>query len=263
MDHAETDVLRVEQAGAVRLLVLNRPRKLNAFSDALLAALEQGVEAALAHDGTHVLVITGAGERAFSAGNDIARLAGMDAMAAHADMLRGQRLLRRLHESPKPVIAMVNGLALGGGFELVLACDFILAARTAAFGFPEITLDTLPGWGGTQLAVQWLGLARAREMVLCGQVHDTAQCQAWGLLTRVCEPAALREETLAFAATLAARHPYALHMAKRAVQRAAELPLAAGMDFEAASYAANFGTPHARAGLRQFAARKSTSGGQA
>lgn len=256
MGTAPGDVLLTEQQGAVRLLTLNRPEKLNTFSTELLRALEGAVSDAQEDDSVRVIVVTGAGAKAFAAGNDISRLERMDAMQAHADMLRGQRLLLSLHESPKPVIAMVNGYALGGGFELALACDFIVASTNAVFGFPEIGLATMPGWGGTQLAVLKLGVARAREMVLSGQPCAVSECAHWGFINLVCAPEALRAQTLAFAARFTDKHPFAVSMSKRALLRASELPLAAGMAFEAASYAANFGTPHARAGLSDFIQRR-------
>ena len=252
MSSSTTAPVLINQRGAVRVITLNRPEKLNAFSNELLDQLEIAVSEACEDNATKAIVLAGAGGKAFSAGNDISRLAGLDAMQAHADMARGQRLMLRLHEAPKPTIAMVGGYALGGGFELALACNFIVASSKAVFGFPEIRLDTLPGWGGTQLAVAKLGMAHAMEMVLSGQLYPMAQCEAWGLVSRVCAPDALEDETLAFASLFTNGHPFAVRMAKQAVLRAGELPLAAGMDFEAACYTANFGTPHALAGLEAF-----------
>jgi enoyl-CoA hydratase/carnithine racemase len=238
--------------GAVRLLTINRPDKLNAFAPGLLGLIDQALDAAEADEGTRAVVITGAGERSFVAGNDVAALAAMDPVAAHRDMVAGHRLMLRLHEFAKPTIAMVNGYALGGGFELALACDFIVASTKARFGFPEIALNTMPGWGGTQLAVKKLGLARAKEMVLTGRHYKADECRAFGFISRVVDPDALHEETMAFAESLVRHHPFAIELAKRAVNRAAELPLQAGLDLEAASYALNFGTPHARAGFEKF-----------
>lgn len=245
-------MLLTERVGAVRLLTINRPDKLNAFAPGLLELLDGALDIALSDDDTQAVVITGAGERSFVAGNDVAALSALDPVAAYRDMVAGHRLMLRLHEFAKPTIAMVNGYALGGGFELALACDFIVASTTARFGFPEIALNTMPGWGGTQLAVKKMGLARAKEMVLTGRHYKVEACREFGFIARVAEPAALFDETMAFAALLTKHHPFALEMAKRAVNRAAELPLQAGLEFEAASYALNFGTPHARAGFHNF-----------
>ena len=245
-------MLLTERVGAVRLLTINRPDKLNAFAPGLLALMDGALDIALSDDDTQAVVITGAGERSFVAGNDVAALSALDPVSAYRDMVAGHRLMQRLHEFAKPTIAMVNGYALGGGFELALACDFIVASTTARFGFPEIALNTMPGWGGTQLAVKKMGLTRAKEMVLTGRHYKVEECREFGFIARVAEPAALFDETMAFAATLTKHHPFALEMAKRAVNRAAELPLQAGLEFEAASYALNFGTPHARAGFHNF-----------
>lgn len=254
--NATSSMLLSEQVGAVRLLTVNRPDKLNAFAPGLLQLLDAALDAAAADETTRAVVITGAGSKAFVAGNDIEALAQLDAVAAYREMVAGHRVFKRLHEFAKPTIAMVNGYALGGGFELALACDFIVASATARFGFPEIQLDTMPGWGGTQLAVQKMGLTRAKEMVLTGRHYAVDECRDFGFINRVASPDDLRAETFAFAASLTAHHPFALEMAKLAVNRAVELPLHAGLEFEAASYALNFGAPHARAGLRNFLARR-------
>nr|WP_242528963.1 enoyl-CoA hydratase/isomerase family protein [Ramlibacter ginsenosidimutans] len=233
-------------------MTINRPDKHNAFAPGLIAELQDALDRADADADVAALVVTGAGSKSFVAGNDVQALAGMDSVAAYRDMLAGQRLMQRLHEFAKPTIAMVNGYALGGGFELALACDFIVASATAKFGFPEITLNTMPGWGGTQLAVKKMGLAHAKEMVLTGRHYRVEECREFGFITRVVPLEQLRNETLAFAESLVRHHPFALEMAKRAVNRAAELPLSAGLDFEAAGYALNFGTPHARESFRKF-----------
>lgn len=241
-----------DSVGRIRWITVNRPEKHNAFAPGLLAEMAQALDRAEHDAGVAAVVVTGAGSRAFVAGNDVAALAAMDPVAAYRDMVAGHKLMQRLHEFAKPTMAAVNGYALGGGFELALACDFIVAASTAKFGFPEIALNTMPGWGGTQLAVKKMGLAHAKEMVLTGRHYRVEECRHFGFISRVAEPAALRSEAQAFAESLVKHHPFALEMAKRAVNRAAELPLQAGLEFEAATYALNFGTPHAAAGFRQF-----------
>jgi enoyl-CoA hydratase/carnithine racemase len=245
-------MLKNERIGDLRLLTVDREPKHNAFAPGLLALFESALDEAAADDATGAVVITGAGTKAFVAGNDVAALAELDPVAAYRDMQAGQHLMRRLHEFAKPTIAMVNGYALGGGFELALACDFVVASTRARFGFPEISLNTMPGWGGTQLAVHKLGLARAKQMVLTGRHYTAAECVGFGFIAEVVEPELLREATFAFAATLTRHHPFAIEMAKRALNRASEMPLPAGLDFEAASYALNVGTPHARAGFQKF-----------
>lgn len=250
------DLLLSEQLGRVRLLTINRPDTLNAFTPELMDELDRALDAADADADTHVVMITGAGTRAFVAGNDIDGLTTLDGVGAYRDMMAGQQVLLRLHEFRKPTLAMVNGYALGGGFELALACDFIVASDNARFGFPEITLNTMPGWGGTQLAVKKMGLTRAKQMVLTGQHYTIDQCWHFGFIHQVAAAMDLRAEALAFANQLAAHNSFALEMAKRSVNRASELPLRAGLDMEAANYAVNFVTADARDGLRAFAARR-------
>ena len=242
--------------GVLCVLTLNRPDKLNAFTPSMLRELDAALDSAVADPATRAIAITGAGAKAFTAGNDVERLAVLDSVSAYRDMLAGQRIAMRLHECAKPTIAMVNGYALGGGFELALACDFVVAARTASFGFPEITLNTLPGWGGTQLAVAKLGLARAKQMVLTGRRYGAEECMAFGFIQQLVEPERLLDAVLEFAETLAKHDGFAYEMAKRTLNRANELPLAAGFDFEAAQYAVNFGSETARNGLQQFVARR-------
>lgn len=247
------------QHGALRVLTLNRPDKLNAFTPEMLASLDAGLDDALADEATRVIAITGSGPKAFAAGNDIERLGSLDSPAAYRDMVSGQRVVLRLHECAKPTIAMVNGYALGGGFELALACDFIVASTHASFAFPEITLNTMPGWGGTQLAVAKMGLACAKRFVMSGKRFSAQACETFGFIHALAAPEDLFDEVQQLATTLAAFDPFALEMAKRALNRAGELPLAAGLDFEAAHYAVNFASEGARAGLRHFMARKSTA----
>ncbi len=252
MSDAVSSHVLLAQEGRVRWITINRPEKHNAFAPGLIAEVAAALDAAAADAGTAAIVVRGAGSKAFVAGNDVAALAAMNPIEAYRDMVAGHRLMQRLHEFSKPTIAMVNGYALGGGFELALACDFIVASTTASFGFPEIRLNTLPGWGGTQLAVKKMGLAHAKEMVLTGHRYGVDECRRFGFIARVAEPQALQAETQAFAEALTRHHPFALEMAKRAVNRAADLPLAAGLEFEATTYALNFGTPHAAAGFRHF-----------
>lgn len=253
---ADLDVLLTEQLGPVRVLTINRPQRLNALNPDVMLALNGALNAAAGDDATRALVITGAGGKAFVAGNEVDSLARLDGVGAYREMMAGQRTFLRLHEFPKPTLAMVNGYALGGGFELALACDFLLAADSARFGFPEITLNTMPGWGGTQLAVKKMGLARAKQMVLSGHHFTVDECLHFGFIHQVAAAENLRAATLAFAATLTRHNPFAMEMAKRSVNRASELPLSTGMEFEAANYAVNFGTADARAGLHGFIASR-------
>lgn len=247
--------LLVAQEDAVRWITINRADKLNAIAPGLLTELEAAFDDAAADAATAAVVVTGAGSKAFVAGNDVAALAVMDPVDAYREMRAGQALMQKIHDFAKPTIAMVNGYALGGGFELALACDFIVASTTAKFGFPEISLNTMPGWGGTQLTVKKMGLMHAKEMVLTGRHYQVDECLHFGFITRVAQPTRLREETLDLAQAITRHHPFAVEMAKRATNRAAESSLSAGLELEAAAYALNFGAPHAIEGFRRFLER--------
>lgn len=256
MDKPGQDVLLVERKGAVALVTVNRPDKLNAFNPQVMSALNAALDDLEADDSAKVLVITGAGEKAFVVGNDLPQLAALDPVGAYEQMVLGQQTFLRIHEFSKPVIAMVNGYALGGGFELALACDMIVASENASFGFPEINLNTMPGWGGTQLAPRKLGLNRAKEMVLTGKRYPAAECREFGFINRIVPAAELRNATMELAGTLAEKNSFALKMAKNALNVAQETGLEAGLRFEAQAYAVNFSAPHARAGFEAFLNRK-------
>lgn len=253
---ASDELLVAEQIGPTRLVTINRPERLNALTPALIGDLERAFDDAESDEATRTVIVTGAGSKAFVAGNDIDGLIELDSEAAYRDMRRGQRLLLKIHEFGKPTIAMVNGYALGGGFELALACDFVIASESARFGFPEITLNTMPGWGGTQLAVKRMGLSRAKQMVLTGRHFSTDECRDFGFIDRIVPAQDLLTEALAFAEQLSRHDGFAVEMAKRAVNRACDIPLHAGLELEAANYAVNFTTSAARDGLRAFAARR-------
>lgn len=252
MPDEKLDIVQVERDAEIATITINRPAKLNALNDAVLAGLQDALDR-LEHDTTvKVLIFTGAGEKAFVAGADIETLARMDSLAAFERMTFGHRLFLRICEFPKPSIAMVNGYALGGGFELALSCDLMVASENAVFGFPEITLDTLPGWGGTQLAPRKMGPNRAREMVLTGHRYSAADCRDFGFINRLVPASNLRDAARELAMSIAKRHPFALRMAKSALQQAHDLDLSAGMRYEALAYTANFSAPHAKAGLDAF-----------
>lgn len=255
----DADTLLVRRDGPVAIFTVNRPDKLNALDSALFARLHAALDDAENDPSVRVLVITGAGDKAFVAGADVAQLAALDTIGAYELMLLGQKAFLRIHEFPKPIIAMVNGYALGGGFELALACHLIAASENATFGFPEIKLNTMPGWGGTQFAARKIGANRAMEMVLTGNYYAARTCWDFGFINRLVAPEALYGATMELAGALAANAAFALKVAKSAVQRGGEMELAAGMRFEAQAYAVNFSGAHAKAGFEAFLNRKRRS----
>ena len=269
--HAGTDLVRVvvparrpagsEDAGppldGVALVTLDRPRALNALSFALLTDLGRIVEALDADPTVRAIVITGAGTRAFAAGADIGELAEQtpDSLAAS----EGFRGWDRVAASDTPTIAAVRGYALGGGCELAMACDMLIAGSDAVFGQPEIKIGVIPGAGGTQRLTRAIGEARAMELVLTGRQIRADEAARLGLVTKVV-PA---EETLAaaldLAAEIAALPVGAVRAAKAAVRAAAELPLAGGIQRERTLFQERFGTPDQVEGMRAFLERRPPS----
>lgn len=249
---AGSDSLLLDRQGATVTVTINRPAKLNALNPRVMTELGNVLDTLEEDPSVHVLVLTGAGNRAFVAGADIERLSKMDTAEIVDHMTFGHQLFLRIAEYPKPTIAMVNGYALGGGFELALSCDLLVASDKAVFGFPEINLNTMPGWGGTQLASKKMGPNRAMEMVFTGAHYPAGRCLEFGFINLLVPADQLKQATLGLARTLAEKNPFALKMAKSALRLANELPLSAGMRYETLAYATNFGSPHTQEGFRAF-----------
>src|SRR5687768_4455564 len=221
----------VERRGAVTLVTLNRPEALNALSSTVLEDLIAAFSAYQADDSQRCAVLTGAGEKAFAAGADIKEMADKGAAEFYrADMFaRWSHLVR---ETRKPWIAAVNGFALGGGCELAMMADFIVAADTAKFGQPEIKLGVVPGMGGSQRLTRAIGKAKAMELILTGRMVGAAEAESAGLVARVVPAGELLAEVLRTAEAIAAMPPLAVLAAKELVMAADELPLAEGIRLE-------------------------------
>jgi enoyl-CoA hydratase/carnithine racemase len=241
----------------VLLLTLNRPERLNALSRELLTALDEQCAAAREDRDVRALVVTGAGDRAFCAGADVHQLDGISPSDAFELMRFGQGVLDRLAALPQPVLAAVNGVALGGGCEVALACDVRFAAESARFAQPEILLANVPGWGGTQRLPRLIGPGRANELILSGRPVSAEEALAWGLANRVVADELLLEEALAFAGALAQHSPVALAGAKQAIAHGLEHGQAAGLFVEAEAVARCCETEEQRAAVRAFLARRS------
>ncbi|WP_284619138.1 crotonase/enoyl-CoA hydratase family protein [Aquabacterium humicola] len=252
--------LLIDREGPHLVLTLNRPAKLNALDYALIDRLMAEL-AAIERDPTvRAIVLTGAGERAFSAGADIAGFA--DDLAASPETARrefvdrGQALTRRLEAFPKPVIAAVNGLAFGGGCEVVEACALALAAPHARFAKPEIALGFPPPFGGTQRLPRHVGRKRALEMVLGGDAIDAARAAEIGLINRVVETGALLDAALALAARLTRHSMVAVSAALRAVNRGLNLPIDEALQVEAAQFMIAAASQDARDATRAFVEKR-------
>lgn len=243
-----------ERQDTVAFLTINRPQVLNALNAQTLEELAARVEQC--RDGVRCLVITGAGERAFVAGADIAAMAKMSSIEARAFAQRGQAVMRSLEDLPIPVIAAVNGFALGGGCELALACDFIFAADSAKFGQPEINLGIIPGFGGTQRLARRVGPGLARQLILSGATIDAAEALRIGLVNRVLPRAELMAEATRTATELATKAPIAIQQAKAAINAGADMALQDGCRYEAEAFGVTFGTADSHEGLEAFVAKR-------
>jgi enoyl-CoA hydratase len=235
-------------------LTLNRAEQLNALNSQMVGELEDAVARARADEGVRGVVVTGAGEKAFAAGADIAEFAGMDARAGHALARRGQALMTAIETMPKPVVAAVNGFALGGGCELALACHLRVASQRAQLGLPEVGLGLIPGYGGTQRLPRLVGRGVATEMILTGERVTAERAQAIGLVNRVVEEDVVGAARALVSAVLS-KGPVAVALALAAV-RASDLPLAAGLEHEASLFAQCFATEDYAEGVSAFLGRR-------
>lgn len=239
----------VEQRGQVGLVTLNRPQALNALNQVLLSELAQALTAFDADEGVGAMVLTG-GERAFAAGADIREMA--EASEAEMRQKGFVELFDRLRRIKKPLVAAVSGFALGGGCELALACDIILASETARFGLPEVTIGVIPGAGGTQRLTHIVGKYLAMEMILNNRHLTAAEAAQFGLVNRVLPVERLLEESIALAQSLAARAPLAARSAKQAVNQAFEGSLSEGLSEERDLFYHLFSTEDQKEGMKAF-----------
>ncbi|HEX9038306.1 MAG TPA: enoyl-CoA hydratase-related protein [Ktedonobacterales bacterium] len=245
----DTKYILVERDGAVATLTLNRPDKLNALNWDLIAELAGEMQALDYDDSIRCMVLTGAGERAFAAGADIAEMANATPAQMTFGPFEGWERIRRIR---KPVIAAVEGYALGGGNELAMHADIIIASEKAKFGQPEILIGVIPGAGGTQRLARTLGKYRAMEICLTGDQFTAQQMAEWGLVNHVVPAGQALAEAKALAAKIAARAPIAAMLAKEAVLTALETPLDAGLAHEKRLFAMLFATADQKEGMAAF-----------
>ncbi len=246
----ENILWRVEDG--VGVATLNRPKALNALNSKTLLELLELLEDVRIEGVVRVLVVTGAGEKAFVAGADIAEMAQMEVPNARRFADLGHRVFQRLENLDVPTIAAVNGFALGGGCELALACDLVYASERARFGQPEVNLGLIPGFGGTQRLARRIGAMRAKEMIFTGEPCDAARAKEMGLVLEVLPPERLLPRVLEVARKIASRPVVALGQAKRAVQASANADTHTGSELERQAFALLFGTHDAREGVRAF-----------
>jgi enoyl-CoA hydratase len=242
--------------GRIGIITLNRPERMNVIGQEFLNDLDAALKDIEMDDDLGALVITGAGN-VFAAGADIKEIRSLDGVvSAHKFVARVQHSFNRVEELEKPVIAAVNGLALGGGCELALVCDIRVAAETASFGLPEIKLGVLPGAGGTQRLPRLVGVGRAKELLYSGESIDAQEAFRIGLVNKVVAADSLRETALEMAGRLAARAPVALRLIKSAVNRGINMELQSALAYESRCFEMLFTTRDQKEGMQAFVEKR-------
>lgn len=246
------DFVKLEIEGAVATITIDRPKALNALSPQVLRELAKAAGQIAENKDLRVAIVTGAAEKAFVAGADIAEMSTFTLEQAIAFGKLGHQAMNAIEALPIPVIAAVNGFALGGGCELALACDFIYASEKAKFGLPEVTLGVIPGFGGTQRLSRLIGRARAKELIFTGDLIDAVKAREIGLVLEVLPPAELLAHCKKIAATIVKRGPVAVREAKKVIDGGANLTLPAGNEMEANAFAVLFQSADQKEGMKAF-----------
>lgn len=253
------ETLLVERDGMLVTVTLNRPKQLNAINRTMVRELDELASALEADGGVRVVIFTGAGDRAFLAGADISEFQGLTPIEALGFSQRIQRLYSRIEALPQVTIAAVNGFALGGGCELTQCCDLVLAAERARFGQPEINLGVLPGAGGTQRLARLVGMHRAKELNLLGEMIDAQEAHRMGLVNRVVPADGLMAEARALAERLLTKAPLTLRLIKEAMNEGYDLDLPKGLALEAKAWAVAFSTEDKGEGVAAFLEKRKPS----
>jgi enoyl-CoA hydratase len=243
-----------KEAEFIYSLTINRPESMNALNTHVLAELNEFLVQIdkMSFSEIRCLIVTGAGEKAFVAGADIKEIADLNMQNAHIFAEKGQSIFRRLEKLKIPVIAAVNGFALGGGLELALACDFIMASENAKFGLPEVTLGLIPGFGGTVRLARTLSLSKAKSLIYSGEMLSAQEALNLGLAAKVCPANELMASALKMAQTIAQRAPLAVAHAKASINEAFDQPIEVGMKTESQNFSDLFDSKDVREGTRAF-----------
>jgi len=246
----ETLILNTD--GRIATITLNRPKFLNALNSQLLGELSAALDEVAANEAIRVLILTGAGEKAFVAGADIAELSELNPIQAKYFSMKGHDVMGKLQALPIPVIAAVNGFALGGGLELALSCDFIYASVNARIGLPEINLGLIPGFGGTQRLTRQIGKNMAKELIFTGAMLGAEEAERKGIINKVVPPDKLMEEVNRVAATMASKGKVALNAAKQSINAGMDVDLGTACGIEINAFALCMASPDAKEGTGAF-----------
>jgi enoyl-CoA hydratase len=244
--------VKYEIDDGIVVLTIDRPEKLNALDNEVLLELNDRVDQALEDEDAQAIVITGAGPKSFVAGADISMLVEQGVMDGRENAHLGQQVFHEIENCMMPVIAAVNGFALGGGCELALACDFRYAATNAIFGLPEVSLGIIPGYGGTQRLPRLIGVGPALELIMTGNKIDAQEAYRLGLVNRVCEPEQLLDECKKTARKIASQGPIAVRTAKEVVRRGADMTIEEGLSLEADLFGMLSSTEDMHEGMTAF-----------
>ncbi len=246
------EVTENEAGHRIAVIRIARPEALNALNKQVLSELKILLQELGSKRDVRAAVLTGEGDKSFVAGADIKEMENLTMPQARELALQGQTLFSKLEELPFPVICAMNGFALGGGFELALACDFIIASSKAKWGLPEVTLGLIPGYGGTQRLTRQVGRALARRIAMSGEMFTAQQGLDFGLFTQICEPADLLPTAMKVATTIASRAPNAVAWVKEAINHGGDKSLAEGLKIEADLFARTFETKDHNEGIAAF-----------
>jgi len=241
-----------EIKGDIALITFNRPKVLNALNSELLSDFAQATDEISENEEIRVLVLTGAGDKSFVAGADIKEINALDPLSAKVFAKKGQDVISRLSELPIPVIAAINGFALGGGTEIALGCDFIYASEKAVFGLPEITLGIIPGFGGTQRLSRLIGANLAREIIFTGKMIPAAEAKELGIVNRICSEVSLMDDVMKTAGKIAKMGKVSLREAKQAVNRGMNVDIATGCLIENDAFALCIASKDFKEGTNAF-----------
>lgn len=248
--------LLLEKQDGVAVITINRPKALNALNSDTLSELSTVLDQLGIESGIKVVILTGIGEKAFIAGADISQMKDFNPLEGRQFAQLGQAVFRKLELLPRPVIAAINGFALGGGCELAMACDIRIAGENARFGQPEVTLGLTAGFGGTQRLPRLVGTGRASELLFSGDIINADEAYRIGLVNKVCPLKALMEEALKLAQRIAERAPLAVQLTKSAIQRGMNMDMDSAQAYEAEVFGLTFSTQDQTEGCNAFTEKR-------